>query len=1218
MVCKPMITQQQTNFMYIDAHAWVEKTAWRQTNINVQAGITYQLSLFVKQLIQTYPYTNAVPQISIYINGEYLCTYIVNHTHWRKICVQYNPTISGPVTIELRVKGSETGEWSNGYDMGIDDIKFAPLDNLIEIDITGPSGVCNNYPFVLGVSNIVNGQPPFTYSWSTGHTTPTVNLTQTLSSNYSVTVTDFFGCTGSSTFYVASLEPIFNISAPSSVCAMENVDFEINFTQCDLFIQSVKWNFGNGTVTVANLPTFNVSHIYMQDGVFNVSVEVLTSYGHVYHYSFYIEVLPLPDIEAYLTIFNNCNTNITNGIILNPNPNYTYLWQLDPGMGTITPSTGDNVTIQWTGIVNQVNSVYVTVTDQNGCTNTTELYYFNCCTCEPHSGCILLADESIPSVNYPLDEYIGQLFYINGVVEFSSDITFDNCEIKMGPMAKIIIGQGAEVEITGTTIEAGCGYMWDGLYVSYNSFFTMDDCSLKDAIHGVVKNLNHNGNFSITNSEFINNYTSLGIGQYDDYYFISFDLQYSVFENNTVTCTSFLYPPYDDKKSHIGINAANCFNLTINDNNFSFLDYGIYALTSDMSVVRNTFTTVSSFQMLPIGALASKPQAAIYAENTKKMAPSNQLLIGGNQADKNVFNKCHRGVNVYGNYNFICSFNDFDYTLPPNTMGFSNYGVVYYQLSNNNNVLIERNDFKNKGTAIFAYDNRWCHSYIYRNNIHWSQNNYPGTGINLIGDILKLSYYHVRQNTIERSRLGIRTLRLYRPLIEFNEITNTHIFNNTNGPNNNVPKAIHIQNTPRARVLNNIITNNGVQLNFRNIGIHLDASAGAQVVCNSISGFGSCFRATGQCVDSDILNNTFSNSRVGISLTHDGIVGQQGSWEKPSDNRWTPNLNVWQAGNRRPHFSWDSPGAQSPFWVRQGTTTFPAFDASNADPPTPGNWIVFYVANQQAPIMICSNINPILSNYGQLKQLMKDSIPFVINDEEARFWSKKEVLRIIRNDSVAMADPDFVWFSDTISSLPIGIFDEITMLIEQEEYVQAKALNYSVNVTADIVNFEKIANISRLNYYSDNSLNNADINELLAIATLCPYTEGEGVFIARALLAGVYPDTMFVSPCEEGLGYNNKSHEVTEEQQLEDNIMVKIFPNPSNDRIYLLFENESIDNLTINILNITGGIVLQLQCFNQCDKGIDIASLSDGMYFIAVYDTDYRLLLLDKFIKLNN
>src|SRR6185295_12756492 len=88
------------------------------------------------------------------------------------------------------------------------------------ITLTQPAplqtGICNNQTVVFGyypenlakiTTNVTGGTPNFTYLWSTGETTASIQVAPTATTTYSVTVTDRNGCiaAGSSTVTVIDI-----------------------------------------------------------------------------------------------------------------------------------------------------------------------------------------------------------------------------------------------------------------------------------------------------------------------------------------------------------------------------------------------------------------------------------------------------------------------------------------------------------------------------------------------------------------------------------------------------------------------------------------------------------------------------------------------------------------------------------------------------------------------------------------------------------------------------------------------------------------------------------------------------------------------------------------------------------------------------------------------------------------------------------------------------
>jgi len=139
-----------------------------------------------------------------------------------------------------------------------------------------------------------------------------------------------------------------------------------------------------------------------------------------------------------------------------------------------------------------------------------------------------------------------------------------------------------------------------------------------------------------------------------------------------------------------------------------------------------------------------------------------------------------------------------------------------------------------------------------------------------------------------------------------------------------------------------------------------------------------------------------------------------------------------------------------------------------------------------------------------------------------------------------------------------------------------------------------------------------------SISQLCPYTDGEGVYTARALLSMVYPDSLFTSYCEEGIEFENRSHPVEnvvpgEEQKAN----IYIYPNPANDLIYIVSDNmDDLKDAEISIYDMKGLMILRKQCNIPCTSGIDISYLPYGFYIIKVIPKDCNTIYQKKLIKL--
>ena len=187
------------------------------------------------------------------------------------------------------------------------------------------------------------GQAPYTYAWSNGATTQSVS--NLAAGNYSVVITDAFGCTTSCSVSIApSNAPGCTITKTDTYCGLNNGTATAQVSGGDA-PYTYAWSTGATTQTVSNLAPGNYS------------VVVTDSKGCVTNCSVYIKGSSAP--TCYIT-----STNSTCGL-----PN---------GTATVTGSGGSGVyTYLWsTGATTQTatnltaGTYSVVVTDSDGCSTT--------------------------------------------------------------------------------------------------------------------------------------------------------------------------------------------------------------------------------------------------------------------------------------------------------------------------------------------------------------------------------------------------------------------------------------------------------------------------------------------------------------------------------------------------------------------------------------------------------------------------------------------------------------------------------------------------------------------------------------------------------------------------------------------------------------------------------------------------------------------------------
>lgn len=198
-----------------------------------------------------------------------------------------------------------------------------------QVSVSGPAPLC------FGATGQLVASSGFSsYLWPGGETTSSVMVSQ--SGNYAVTATDGNGCTASAEVQVEILPPVqAGVSGPALVCAGTGAQLQAS----PGFIQYL-WS--NGAVT-PEIFTLN-------EGMYSVTLTDANGCSGTAEHILDIAPLPQPDImvEPYA-----CDGKVTFGA----EPGYAgYSWSNGTTAPTFTTSNDGSFT--------------VTVTDENGCTNT--------------------------------------------------------------------------------------------------------------------------------------------------------------------------------------------------------------------------------------------------------------------------------------------------------------------------------------------------------------------------------------------------------------------------------------------------------------------------------------------------------------------------------------------------------------------------------------------------------------------------------------------------------------------------------------------------------------------------------------------------------------------------------------------------------------------------------------------------------------------------------
>ena len=220
-----------------------------------------------------------------------------------------------PSTGLINIAASDSGSYTITYSVDGSSSSFPiAIGNEIILSITTIPGaaICTGDTATL-TANASGGSGGFTYSWSTGATSQSIDVTT--SGNYTVTVTDSDGCS-------VSAEQQITASTAATTIASINNDAAMSFNGVDQYIQAVdSSNLRiNGDMTISAWVKFDSS----QTGDFQKIINKRDSGGT--NYDFYLNNDPIPKIKFY----DGSNSS-------------------DQSTGTITPGS-------WTHVAITINS----------------------------------------------------------------------------------------------------------------------------------------------------------------------------------------------------------------------------------------------------------------------------------------------------------------------------------------------------------------------------------------------------------------------------------------------------------------------------------------------------------------------------------------------------------------------------------------------------------------------------------------------------------------------------------------------------------------------------------------------------------------------------------------------------------------------------------------------------------------------------------------------
>ena len=894
------------------------------------------------------------------------------------------------------------------------------------------------------------------------------------------------------------------------------------------------------------------------------------------------------------------------------NVNTVYNWFTSTG-DLIVGNGNDTITVNWIGSITSDSWLHVIATDTvTGCVSKDSIFIRLCCV-NPINGSFIYNDTASVLFGPGSHTFLGINRYIDGVFVIDENINLIVDTINMGPNARIIVTGGHTLNLESTIVRAGCCEMWDAIEgMSVNDSIIISKGSyIGDGIRGIVSN--NGAVYKIFDGVTFNrNYVSITVNPYNGNH--GGTVQQTTFTSvNTTYCPSSfgrLLPPYTNQWPLYGIYARGVHSITFGNpatqylsNTFTNLRYGIRTKNVNAKIYNNNFVSVNK-----AGGISKAIWSAGRFPTTMPLNLTQYTdTIGGNavgQFQKNKFLNCPYGVYTDTAMSTVVRNNTFRQTYLPTMLTLSGTAIRVNNCTGFVRVIdIENDSIINHAFGYYGNQNNYCNTRIISNRIFRTQNgNTNGTGINVICNGANNGSTLVYLNTIKSVRFGVSLLNVKNATVNDDTIllrptTSSFLAN----------QGISASNCIGVKITNNIIWREnpaGSPITNQWVGgIYVASCATSRVTCNQIAKLGYGIRYDGSgSTGSTVFLNKMSNTFTGIWLSNGAIIGAQGSTTVAQDNTWSGAVTrrlytsgtILTNGTFSRFYYRPVPPASGIYLPLPSTNTSPSF----AIPTTALTFNPFGV--------ICVYAQAATSGSGQNGQIAQGQIQFAGNQTAGRWMSRESLYRILLEDStIAIGDVVLTNFRDSANLANVGKFTAAMKVNSGGTLSSQSAIANAYSVTNGIVpndnveqNYKTVASIMLGHQLNGGAFTVQELSDLRTIAQLCPFTDGNAVYIARGLLEPI-DTTDYDNPCE-GDEQNNGRYAAPDMQQ-DSTFSFRLYPNPSNGEISLEYQIGGSETGRLEIYSAMGSFVTSIVLTpGQQVQQITLPQLDAGIYLYKV------------------
>ncbi|MCT4580750.1 MAG: PKD domain-containing protein [Flavobacteriales bacterium] len=232
-----------------------------------------------------------------------------------------------------------------------------------QITASNDTTICNTTSASLVCSDALFGSAPYTYTWSDGQTGQAITVTPSVTTTYTVTATDRYGCFVTEDVVVNVINNIDANFTSSEYCVYEPVQFlDASTVVAPDNINGYFWEFGDGAFGTGASTTYQ----YATAGTYTVKYGITSDLGCI------------DSVEQTITIYNppSADFNFNNGC---PNATTTFednsagngtiitAWEWDFGDNS---GVGSNSIESYTYTLSGNYDVELIIEDDQGCRDT--------------------------------------------------------------------------------------------------------------------------------------------------------------------------------------------------------------------------------------------------------------------------------------------------------------------------------------------------------------------------------------------------------------------------------------------------------------------------------------------------------------------------------------------------------------------------------------------------------------------------------------------------------------------------------------------------------------------------------------------------------------------------------------------------------------------------------------------------------------------------------